>query len=116
MPSNHNMCIKNIKSNLAYAFTDNQWNMVRRDSLIDDLIRHKTKILNNKFNELEENNKTTKFLEDAHAHFNSQMKQNDNEGKDNLTDDNIFLLYNQRIKIEKLESVMKQNNLSDLIT
>ena len=109
MPSNQNMCIKNLRSNHGYIYQDNQWNAIKRDEMIDSLIKQKTKILNNKFNELEENNKTTDDLEEAFTHFISKMRKSKDEGKDNLIDDLILLLYNQRSRIEKLESIMKEN-------
>lgn len=38
------------------------------------------------------------------------MRKSEDDGKDNLIDDLILLLYNQRTRIEKLESIVKDNN------
>ena len=38
MPSNHNVCIKNIKSNHGYFYDGEKWNIIDRDDLINNLI------------------------------------------------------------------------------
>jgi hypothetical protein len=69
MPSNHNMCIKNIKSNHGYYYDGEKWNIIDRDDLINNLISQKTNLLNNKYTEFEENNTKTDKLEDAFTVF-----------------------------------------------
>lgn len=109
MPSNHNMCIKNIKSNYGYFYDGEKWNIIDRDDLINNLIAQKTKLLNNKYTEFEENNKTTENLEDAFTHFITTMRKPKDEGKDNLKKQLRNLLYNNREKIKQSELLIKNN-------
>jgi len=76
MPSNHNICIKNIKSNDGCIFDGKKWNLTDRDELITALINHKTKILNNKYEEFEENNEVSEKLEEAFSHFCNRKYKN----------------------------------------
>jgi hypothetical protein len=103
MPSNHNICIKNIKSNDGCIFDGKKWNLTDRDELITALINHKTKILNNKYEEFEENNEVSEKLEEAFTHFVTKMRKSKDEGKDNLKKQLQYLLYNNREKIKKIE-------------
>lgn len=113
MPANHNICIKNKKYDDAYVYKKDNWQVTDCDEIIDDLIRQKTKILNEKYEELEENNETTDDLEQAFSHFMSKIRKSDDEGKTNLIKQLKRLLYNYRNKIERIEKIQKLKLLNN---
>lgn len=45
-PENHNICISNLKNNMAMCYDGNKWNMCKQDKLINDLIEINETALN----------------------------------------------------------------------
>ena len=100
MPENHNICLTNIKSKYIHVFENDKWITKEKNDIIDTLITKKYNMLNDKCEELEENNKIN---EDTVENFKEFAENYDNEEAQRNTKENIMLLlYNNREKIKKI--------------
>ena len=99
MPSNHNVYISKINSKFAYIFEDNQWNLKKKDDILDKIISRKRISLNDKCNELYDSG----IIDDTIVNLNEEFNKNYYDGGDEtekiLCDDIELLLYNYKNKI-----------------
>jgi hypothetical protein len=96
-PENTNMYISNIKSQFAYIYNGNQWNLMNKDELIDDIYDKKCIILLEKYEDLKDilNTQTVQNF----VHF---MEKYDTDSmKENVSNRIELLLYNNRIFVKK---------------
>jgi hypothetical protein len=98
-PENHNVCLTNMRSKYAYVCENNNWVLKDKEDIINKLINKKYDLLNDKFEELEENNKLNNKILDNFKEF--QENYNDTEAQKNTKENVKLMLYNNREKIEK---------------
>lgn len=98
MPSNHNLCITNIKSKYMYIYENNNWNLTERNDIIDRLITNKYDNLIEKFDDLEEAGKISDKVIDNFTQF--QHNYNNEEAKKNTKKDVELMIYNNKNKIK----------------
>ena len=101
-PENHNIYFTNLKSKYIYVYEDNKWIMKQKNDIIDDIIRKKYLLLDDKCEEYEDKeineNISNKFREFQENFYNEEAQKN-------TKDDVMLLLYNNRDKIEKLRKI-----------
>ena len=109
MPSNHNVYISKINSKFAYIYEDNQWNLKKKDDILDKIISRKRISLNDKCNELYDSG----IIDDTIVNLNEEFNKNYYDGSDEtekiLCDDIELLLYNYKNKI-----LEKKNDIKSL--
>jgi len=98
-PENHNVCLTNMRSKYAYVCENNNWVLKDKEDIINKLINKKYDLLNDKFEEFEENNKLSNKILDNFKEF--QENYNDAEAQKNTKENVKLMLYNNREKIEK---------------
>lgn len=103
MPENHNIYATNLKSKYIYVYEDNKWIIKQKNDIIDDIMRKKYLLLDDKCEEYEDKeineNISSKFREFQKNFYNDEAQKN-------TKDDIMLLLYNNRDKIKK-----PQNNI-----
>ena len=99
VPENHNICLTNVRSKYAYVYENNNWVLKEKNEIVDKLITKKYNILNDKFEEYEENNKVSENVLDNFREF--QENYHNAEAQKNTKENVILLLYNNREKIKK---------------
>jgi len=98
-PENHNVCLTNMRSKYAYVCENNNWVLKDKEDIINNLINKKYDLLNDKFEELEENNKLCDKTMENFKEF--QENYNVAEAQKNTKENVKLMLYNNREKVEK---------------
>ena len=106
-PSNHNICIPKINSKYVAIFEKNKWNLKDKNYLLDKLISKKLMSLNNKCDELEENNLIKDNIVELHNEFNNNYYNGDEDIKKNLENDIALLIFNNRNKIKDYDKLLQ---------
>ena len=99
MPANHNVYMSKVDSKYAYIYDDNQWNIQKKEEIIDKIISKKKILLNNMSSELLEKGQITDNIYELHAEFNMNYIQGGTECEKSLSKDVELLLYNYRNKV-----------------
>ncbi len=122
VPGNHNICINNIKSPYMYVYENNNWQLKDKSDIIDNLINNKYILLNEKCDELEENNQISEKIVNNFKQFTENY--NNDEAQKNTKKDVMLMIYNnkdkikdkvlvKKTKIKKQELLEEYNNSSD---
>lgn len=98
VPSNHNICINNIKSPYMYVFENNAWKLKDKSDVIDNLITNKYILLNEKCEELEENNEISNKIVNNFKEFTENYENI--EAQKNTKKDVMLLIYNNKDKVK----------------
>lgn len=99
MPANHNVYMSKVDSKYAYIYDDNQWNLQKKEEVIDKIISKKKILLNNISSELLEKGQITDNIYELHAEFNMNYIQGGKDCEKSMNKDVELLLYNYRNKI-----------------
>ena len=98
MPSNHNLCLSNIKSKYIHVYQNNNWMLKEKEDVIDNLVNKKLNLLSNKCDELEESNKINKKVIKNFEEF--QNNYNDEEAQINTKKNVMLMIYNNKDKVK----------------
>jgi hypothetical protein len=98
MPSNHNICISNLKSKYMQIYDGDKWSTTEKNEILDNFILKKYNILSNKCNELEENNKISNSIVDKFLQFSKNYT--DEESQKITKNDIMLMIYNNKNKIK----------------
>ena len=99
MPTNHNVYISKINSKYAYIYEDNHWYLKRKSDIVDKILTRKRLLLNDKCNELYDNNMIDENIFDLHGEFNRNYYDGGKDSEKLLSDDIELLLFNYNKKI-----------------
>ena len=97
-PSNHNICITNLKSKDIKVYEGDKWIAKPRTDVIDKLLRKKLNLLMDKCEELEENDDITDKVVDNFNEFQDNYR--DDDAKKNTKDDVVLMIYNNKDKVK----------------
>ncbi len=80
-PENHNICLTNMKSRYMHVFENDNWVLKEKNDIVDRLIMKEYNILNDKFEELEENKQIKEdtmgnFVEFIENYKNKEVQKN----------------------------------------
>jgi hypothetical protein len=100
VPENHNISFTNLRSKYINIYDNNKWIIIDKNEIVDKIISKKYELLNNKFEELKENNKLTNKITANFEEF--QENYNNDEAQKNTKENIKMLLYNNRNKIKKI--------------
>jgi len=100
VPENHNISFTNMRSKYINVYVDNNWVLKDKNEIVDKIISKKYDLLNDKFEELKENNKLTNKITENFEEF--QENYNDIEAQKNTKENVKLLLYNNRNKIKNI--------------
>jgi hypothetical protein len=98
MPSNHNICITNLKSNNLFVYNDNEWLTKNKKEELDRFILKKYNILTEKCCELEEKKIIGENIVNDFIKFTKNYA--DNEAQKITKNDIMLMIYNNRKKIK----------------
>ena len=96
-----------MNSKYIAIFEKNKWNLKDKNYLLDKLISKKLMSLNNKCDELEENNLIKDNIVELHNEFNNNYYNGDEDIKKNLENDVALLIFNNRNKIKDYDKLLK---------
>lgn len=106
IPENHNVYISNIQTNYALVYDGNNWKLMERDGILQQLVDDKTEILSEKFYKL-----VTDLDESTVRKFQRFLDHND---EDNvifaIKNDLKLLLYNNKNIPERTREILSPNN------
>jgi chromosome condensin MukBEF ATPase and DNA-binding subunit MukB len=100
VPENHNISFTNLRSKYINIYDNNKWITIDKNEIVDKIISKKYDLLNDKFEELKENNKLNNKITNNFEEF--QENYNNLEAKKNTKENIKLLLYNNRNKIKKI--------------
>lgn len=89
-----------MRSKYINVYVDNNWVLKDKNEIVDKIISKKYDLLNDKFEELKENNKLSDKITENFEEF--QENYNDVEAQKNTKENVKMLLYNNRNKIKKI--------------
>jgi hypothetical protein len=108
-PENQNICISNLKSKYIDVYENNKWITKEKKDILDKFIRKKYNILDDKCDELEENNIIDDKIIEKFRDFQENYKND--ESQKNTQNNIMLMIYNNRNKFEKI----KKNNIKKII-
>ena len=100
-PENFNIYLSNLKNNFAHIYMNDTWKVEKIDDVIDKIKDDKINILNQKVNELNDDN-----LKDTLETFKERLYYHPNAEK-NTNDDIKYSMYNNRNKVLKYKKQIK---------
>ena len=104
-PENHNIYISNMRDNYVLVYNGEEWQLMERENVLQEIVDSKTDILNDKFEELVDN-----LDEVTIKKFRRFLDQKDEDAViNNIKKDLRLLLYNKRKTVEgnkNLESLI----------
>jgi hypothetical protein len=98
MPSNHNICITNLKSPYLLVRQGDKWISKPKKEVLDNFISKKYIFIDEKCNELEKKNIISKKIVKDFREF--QHTYDNTESQINTKKDIIMMLYNNKNKIK----------------
>jgi len=98
-PQNHNICLTNMRSKYINVCENNNWVLKEKNEIVDKLINKKYDLLNDKFEEFEENNNLSNKIQDNFKEF--QENYNNTEAQKTTKENVKLMLYNNRERVEK---------------
>ena len=101
-PENHNVYISNIQTNYALVYDGNDWKLMERDGVLQQLVDDKSEILSDKFDEL-----LVKLDEPTIRKFQRFLDQKDEDGViSGIKNDLKLMLYNNKKIPEKTRELL----------
>lgn len=101
-PENQNIYMSNMRNDFVLVYDGNDWKLVNKDEVLDELYDDKVCILENKFQEL-----IDKLPERIIDKFKKFLDKADNDStKENIKTDLKLLLYNNRKMVESTRKLL----------
>lgn len=93
-PENHNICVPTLNSSTIAVYKDGQWNAVKKNNTIKELLNNKIITLDNKFYKYEENNLLNQI--EINDFNNCMARCFDDDNKKSVYEDVELMMYNNR--------------------